>query len=97
MDFTKAFLEVKCLTCYYRLQVYNKVTGDFIGQLKTIVGGENILLPNDDIEPYSHDFTEDFRFYPEVVVKPASTKDVSAIMKLCNERMIPVTPRAGRD
>ncbi len=32
---------------------------------------------------------------PEVIVTPTSTQQVAEIMKLANERLIPVTPRVG--
>ncbi len=34
-------------------------------------------------------------FLPEVVVKPSTAKEVSAVLKLCNEHKIPVTPRGA--
>ncbi len=34
-------------------------------------------------------------YYPEVVVKPKSPQEVSALMKLCNQHLIPVTPRGA--
>jgi len=54
-----------------------------------------VLTEKFDLEPYSHDETEDFVFYPEVTVKPVSTAEVSEILKLCNEHTIPVTTRGG--
>lgn len=44
---------------------------------------------------YSHDQTEDLKFPPEVVVKPSSTEEISAILRYCNEKKICVTPRAA--
>jgi len=44
---------------------------------------------------YSHDETEKLVYIPEVVIKPANTAEISAIMKLCNEHRIPVTPRGA--
>ncbi|REJ83646.1 MAG: FAD-binding protein [Bacteroidetes bacterium] len=47
------------------------------------------------LENCSHDYTEDLRFYPELVISPGTTKEVSDIMKFCNREMIPVTPRGA--
>jgi len=74
---------------------YSKITPDLIKKLTSIVSPENIITPEGDIEPYSHDETEDLRFQPEVAVKPTSTAQVSEILKLCFEKNIPVTPRGG--
>ena len=43
----------------------------------------------------SHDYTEDLRFFPEVVVKPRSSAEISAILKFCNKENIPATPRGA--
>lgn len=74
---------------------YRKIDAAILQALTAIVGEKNIVTTRDEMEPYSHDETEDIRAYPEVVVKPTSTPEVSAIMRLCNDRLIPVTPRAG--
>ncbi len=44
---------------------------------------------------YAQDHTEDLVYYPEVVVKPRTVEEVAAIVKLCNEARIPVTPRGA--
>ncbi|QHS57191.1 FAD-binding protein [Mucilaginibacter sp. 14171R-50] len=74
---------------------YNKITGDILIQLKNIVGVDAVLTSPAEIENYSHDETEDLVYYPEVVVKPQTTAQVSALMKLCNTNLIPVTPRGA--
>ncbi len=74
---------------------FDKVTAEHVACLREIVGDDNVLLERFDLEPYSHDETEDFVFYPEVVVKPSTTGEVSEILALCNEANIPVTTRGG--
>jgi glycolate oxidase len=74
---------------------FNKVTPEIIECLKEIVGGQNLFVEKHDIEPYSHDETEDFVFFPEVVVRPLSTPEVSEIIRLCHDNFIPVTTRGG--
>jgi glycolate oxidase len=74
---------------------YNKVNNIILKKLRDIVKDKNVLIDKFDLEPYSHDETEDLSYYPEVVVKPKSADEVSAILKLCNENLIPVTPRGG--
>lgn len=44
---------------------------------------------------YGRDKTEDYFFLPDVVVKPATPKEVSEILKICNENKIAVTPRGA--
>jgi glycolate oxidase len=74
---------------------FNRVTEKIVDALAEIVGNDNILLEKFDLEPYSHDETEDLRFYPEVAVRPASAVEISEIMKICHEQNIPVTTRGG--
>lgn len=77
------------------MTAFNKVTAEIISSLKEIVGDADVLLEKFDLEPYSHDETEDLVFYPEVAVKPKSTAQISEIMKLCYDNNIPLTTRGG--
>lgn len=74
---------------------FTEVTVDIIGQFEAIVGKANVVLDPEKRYDYSHDETEDYSFLPDVVLKPGSTEEISQIMKLCHEHVIPVTPRGG--
>ena len=74
---------------------FNKITADHLSAIKAIVGDEAVVSNHADLEKYSHDETEDLHFYPEVAVKPKSPEEISALMKLCNTRLIPVTVRGA--
>jgi len=74
---------------------FNKITDAVLAQIKTIVGENFVYTTHDDLEKYSHDETEDLHYYPEVAVRAQNTQQVSALMKLCNEQHIPVTPRGA--
>jgi glycolate oxidase len=74
---------------------YNKITNEILTAIKSIVGDEAVITSHDDLEKYSHDETEDLHHYPEVVARPKSAQEVSALMQLCNEHLIPVTPRGA--
>jgi glycolate oxidase len=51
----------------------------------------------DEIDPhYASDHTEDFVFFPAIVLKPESTEEVSAIMCYCFENNLIVTPSGAR-
>ena len=76
---------------------FNKISEELLSSIQSITGTGNVLVLHEDITPYSHDETEDLRYFPEVVVKPSDTGQVSALLKLCNEHLIPVTARGGRD
>lgn len=72
-----------------------QVTTDVFEALKQVVGDAYILADEETLQRYGHDETEELLFLPEVVLKPGSTEEVSAIMKLCNTHRIPVTPRGA--
>ncbi len=72
-----------------------EVSTDIISQFETIVGIAHCIVDEEKRYAYSHDETEDYSFLPDVVLKPGTPEEISQIMKLCNEHLIPVTPRGG--
>jgi glycolate oxidase len=68
---------------------------DHVESLKKIVGDQYVLLDEDSLNQFGQDQTEHLLFLPEVVVRPRTAEEVSAIMKICNQHKIPVTPRGG--
>jgi glycolate oxidase len=64
-------------------------------QFKNIVGEQNVLYDEESLKHYGHDETELLLFLPEVVLKPSSTAEISAITKICDTDMIPITPRGA--
>lgn len=75
--------------------LFNTISETFLNQISEIVGTENCFIDHDQLEKYSHDETEDLIYYPEAVVRPQNAEQISQLMKLCNEYLIPVTPRGG--
>lgn len=74
---------------------YGQVTDDILTLLTEIVGNKNVLT-GDERENYARDETPKLRpVLPSVVVKPEDTGSVAKILKLANEKNIPVTPRGG--
>ena len=69
---------------------------EIITFLSNIVGSAFVFTDEETRRNYGHDETEDYNFPPQVVVKPASVEEVSAIMKLAYEHQIPVTPIGAR-
>lgn len=74
---------------------YHKINAQDIQAFIDIVGSNQVMADPLLMEPYSHDYTEDLRFMPEVVVKPANTHEISQLLKYCNEQLIPLTPRGA--
>ncbi|MBI1780451.1 MAG: FAD-binding protein [Sphingobacteriales bacterium] len=75
--------------------IKQKLTAKHIEQFRQIVGNEYVLVDEETLHHYGHDETEALNYPPEVVIKPRTAEDISAIMKICNEDLIPVTPRGA--
>lgn len=71
------------------------ITTEHINYFKKIAGKEFVFADEESLEHYGSDETENLHFPPEVVIKPRSAKEISEILKYCNEHRIPVTPRGA--
>lgn len=74
---------------------YTKITSAILAEIKNAIGDENVFIDEESLTNYAHDETEDLKYFPEVVVKPIDTAGVSALLKICNQYKVPVTPRGG--
>ncbi|PKF89255.1 glycolate oxidase subunit GlcD [Bacillus sp. BA3] len=63
--------------------------------LLTIVGQENYDDSKVECLVYSYDATPGFQAMPDAVIKPGSTAEVAAIVKVCNEYNVPIVPRGS--
>ncbi len=70
-------------------------TNQLIASFKKIVGEQFVLLDEESLHHYSHDETEDLHYLPDVVIKPKTAEEISAILKICNKEKIIVTPRGA--
>jgi len=68
---------------------------EHIQAFKNIVGESGVFVDEEILNSYAHDETEDLHFLPDVVIKPSSAEEISAILKICNQFKIPVTPRGA--
>ncbi len=75
----------------------NKIDRAVIEKLEDIAGRENVIGEPERMLDYGHDeySLKDISHLPDAVVKPRTSGEVSAILRLANERKIPVTPRGG--
>ncbi|HLY68764.1 MAG TPA: FAD-binding oxidoreductase [Puia sp.] len=73
----------------------NTITGDLIEQFKKIVGHEFVFADEETLLNYAHDETEQLHYPPEIVIKPRTAEQISALVKICNAERIPVTPRGA--
>jgi glycolate oxidase len=66
---------------------------EIVRELKAIVGAEWCLDSPADLMAYSYDATPMYQHLPDVVVLPACTAEVAAVMKVAHRHRIPVVPR----
>ena len=77
------------------LNRYNEITSSDLSFFQSIVGAQNCLTGAQDLHRYASDHTEDFLFYPQVALLPQTVEQIAQILKYCNQRLIPVTPRGA--
>ena len=74
---------------------YNQVTPEIIEQLRAASNG-HIYVGADINEDYMRDEMPIYgKKMTDVVITPLTTEEVSAVMKICNDNKIPVTPRGA--
>lgn len=66
-----------------------------IQAFREIVGEGYVLTDEEKLQNYASDETENLFFLPDIVLKPRTAEEISAIMAICNKQKIPVTPRGA--
>ena len=66
-----------------------------IEQLAAIVGAGNVLTAADDMYSYLGDWRGRYRGAARCVVRPASTAEVSAVVRACGQAGVAIVPQGG--
>ncbi|MBN1642310.1 MAG: FAD-binding protein [Anaerolineae bacterium] len=76
---------------------YQPLSAELVARLCAIVGDQHVIQDPERMVDYGHDEVagEEHAHMPDVVVKPGSTAEVAAVMRLANEARVPVTPRGA--
>ena len=75
--------------------IKSNISSSLVDSLRKIVGEKNLFVDEESLHHYSHDETEDLHFLPDLVVKPRTPEEISAILKIANKEKIPVIPRGA--
>ncbi|HRD59048.1 MAG TPA: FAD-binding oxidoreductase, partial [Ferruginibacter sp.] len=67
----------------------------YLNDFKSILGELYVFTNEEVLNNYAHDETENLHFLPDIVIKPSTAEELSAVMKICNQHKIPVTPRGA--
>ncbi len=70
-------------------------TDSFLSRLAAIVGAKNVLTDLNDTALYLAEPRELFHGKARCVVRPGSTEEVAAILKLCAQTNTSVVPQGG--
>ncbi len=62
---------------------------------QSLLPPERVHVDEENRVRCASDHTEDFCFYPQIILEPVSTEEVSAILRYCNEHRIFITPRGA--
>lgn len=65
-------------------------------QLAAIVGEQRVKTDSESLHVWGKDWTKHFEPNPSVIVFPASTEEVQAIVKIANQHNLAITPSGGR-
>lgn len=80
---------------------FAQLTQEHIDFFKTLLGAESAVIDGvnqdltEDMIPFNEDWMHKYRGQGKLVVKPASTEEVSKILKYCNDNMLAVVPQGG--
>jgi len=77
------------------LAPYGTVTDEVLTALREAVGSEHVLTEREDLALHGRDETEDIQAWPEVAVRPASTAEVQAVVRVAAAHRVPVVARGG--
>jgi FAD/FMN-containing dehydrogenase len=66
-----------------------------LSSLQAIVGEAHVLTGEADVAPYVNDWRDSFHGRARAVVRPASTAEVSSVVRCCAEHRAPIVPQGG--
>ena len=67
----------------------------FLEQCRAAIGANHVITDAADMAPFLTDWRQRFTGNALAIVKPGSTAEVAALVKLCNEHEVPIVPQGG--
>ena len=61
-----------------------------------VLDNKAIVTDEETLETHNTDWTKKYQGTSQLMLKPKTTEDVSAILRYCNERKLAVVPQGGR-
>ncbi|WP_244544648.1 FAD-binding oxidoreductase [Cohaesibacter marisflavi] len=72
-----------------------RLDSHILEQFKVLIGEQNCLTASADTDPYCREWRDKFFGKTALVLKPGSTEEVSAVMKLAYEQNCAIVPQGG--
>ena len=77
------------------MNALTQVAGDLPQRFAAIVGAPNVIADATDMAPHLADWRDLYRGKAIAVVRPATTAEVAALVRLCAETHTPIVPQGG--
>ena len=68
---------------------------EIISYFQETLEKERVLINKESLQIAASDHTEDLVYFPQMVILPKTTEEVSKILKFCNQHQIIITPRGA--
>jgi FAD/FMN-containing dehydrogenase len=75
--------------------IKSPIPPDVLDGLEAIVGPTGVMRDPNDIDPLLHDERGTYVGASPMVVRPANTEEVAAVLKYCNDTGTPIVPQGG--
>jgi FAD/FMN-containing dehydrogenase len=72
-----------------------RVPSNVIARIADVVGTQGLIMDPAEMEPYVVDWRGVYRGTTAAVVRPASTEEIAAVVRLCAETGTPIVPQGG--
>jgi glycolate oxidase len=89
------YLKLKLKPFTARQNGVAEVPKSVINEFESIVGPEHVLSSPEDLHAYSYDANPKYGSLPDMIVQPATTEEVAAVVKVVREKGLKVVPRGS--
>lgn len=72
--------------------MYNALGGKDLSFFERVLGDKGVVTDEEILDIHNTDWTKKYKGSSQVMLKPQTTADVSAILSYCNERKLAVVP-----